>query len=197
MDAIETIERGGYVGTIYADEYAENPREDYDHIAVLTQLSDRFAQPDREYDPSIIDAWNRYGWRVNGVRIHSVELVERYARAFLDAVAVAWWVSPRSSSRVFGYITRKSAMNAGIADPKAVLDAELREYAAWCDGDVYGYTVTAPDGEEIAACWGFYADAGLSYIRDEIVAAIDTHRADVHAERVETFKRLIDTTTRL
>ncbi|MGE0308981.1 MAG: hypothetical protein AB7Q27_24875, partial [Acidimicrobiia bacterium] len=31
-------------------------------------------------------------------------------------------------------------------------------YDAWANGEVYGYTVVAPDGRDVASCWDFYAD---------------------------------------
>ena len=36
------------------------------------------------------------------------------------------------------------------------LEGEIKTYAQWSEGQVYGYTVTDPNGNEIDACWGFY-----------------------------------------
>lgn len=184
MEAVETIKEGGYVGEIHYDESPTNPRENGDyHVAVLTQLSHEFLQPDDYFDRRVIEAWSRFR--------RNTALIERYARVFLDAIAVHWWDDPRSSSRIFGYITREAVETAGITDPLAALNAELNEYAAWCNGEVYGYTVTAPDGEEIDSCWGYYGDDELQYVRDCIFGSIAGHKEMVHAERVATFKELV------
>lgn len=57
----------------------------------------------------------------------------------------------------------------GWADARAAAagyaDAFLAEVGAYVRGEVYGYTVTAPDGTVVDSCWGFigadpYADPG-------------------------------------
>lgn len=198
MEAIDTFMHDGYVGEIHIDPFPGNPRVDYEHIAVLTQLSHSYSQPDDNFDPKIMEAWGRgYNWRAFGSRgsghgySPDVDLVERYARVCLDAVAVGWWDDPRGSSRVFGYITRETAEREGITDPLACLNAEMREYAAWVTGEVYGYTVTDPDGETIESVWGYYGDDELDYIRSEIEGHIVSALRLRHSERVRTFKALV------
>ena len=47
------------------------------------------------------------------------------------------------------------------ADATAPLDytrGTVAAYDAWANGEVYGYTVVAPDGRYVASCWDFYAD---------------------------------------
>lgn len=39
---------------------------------------------------------------------------------------------------------------------KESLEASFTEFKAWVEGDVYGFIVYDPEGEEIDACWGFY-----------------------------------------
>ena len=38
----------------------------------------------------------------------------------------------------------------------AILESEVKEYDQYLTGDVWGYTITDDDGEEIDSCWGFY-----------------------------------------
>lgn len=40
---------------------------------------------------------------------------------------------------------------------KALRD-EVREYDRYLQGEVYGYQIEDPDGEEVEACWGFIGD---------------------------------------
>ncbi len=39
-------------------------------------------------------------------------------------------------------------------------------YDAWANGEVYGYTLTAPDDYEIHSCWDFYADPDEPFTGD-------------------------------
>jgi hypothetical protein len=39
-----------------------------------------------------------------------------------------------------------------------VLEAEVETYDQYLSGDVYGFTATSPEGEEVGSCWGFYGD---------------------------------------
>ena len=45
---------------------------------------------------------------------------------------------------------------AGATDPAAYTEARLGEWQAWRTGDVFGWVVLAPNGEEVESCWGYY-----------------------------------------
>lgn len=66
--------------------------------------------------------------------------------------------------------------------------SNLAQWAAWADGDVFGYTVTAPGGDEIEACWGFYGftDYNRQYTRQDAIEAIneDVEQRTAAANRV-------------
>lgn len=51
----------------------------------------------------------------------------------------------------------------------------LEQWQAWGEGDVFGYTITAPDGTELDdSCWGFYGfDREKSYVMDTARDAIE------------------------
>lgn len=194
-EIIEETER--YRVRVEIDDDPQNPRDDYEGwAAVLTQLGDRYGQPDKDHDQRIIDAWEhgRAAWKPNGVfcgTSHDTEKVERYARAYLGAVAVDWWDDPRSDSRVFGYITAEAAEREGIPDPAGALRAELAEYAAYCEGDVYGYVIEErahwqrtdeghedeerEDWQVVESVWGFY---GWEYAEQEARRALSAYTED-------------------
>ena len=173
-------ENDNYRVSVVTDEYPENPRDMGDCFAsVLTQLSSRYAQPDSDFDARIVDAWNR---------TCDSDVIERYARAYLDAVAVGWYDDPRGNSRVFGYVTRARAAELGVTNPQGALDAELAEYGAYCEGDVYGivierkvHAVTTHDGVVVndddewvteESVWGFY---GYEYAESEARTMFDSY----------------------
>lgn len=193
-EAIEEITTpDGYHAEIVYDTDAGNPRTEYDDtVCVLTQLSDRYSQPDEGWNGLIVGAWRRgTGYKGNGAVVHNTELVERYARAYLGAVAVAWWDDPRGESRIFGYLTRETAEAEGIRDPAHYLAGELITYAAWCEGEVFGYVVESPDGDTIDSCFGYYGDRELEYIRAKIDEAIYAERDRRHKAAQELFRRTV------
>lgn len=70
--------------------------------------------------------------------------------------------------------------------------AEL--YGNWCWGNVYGYTVTDPDGGEIIdSCWGFYGDDHeTSGLLEDARSAIDCDirsRRRTHLTKLKTYIR--------
>lgn len=61
---------------------------------------------------------------------------------------------------------------------KQQLESAIELYGAWAWGDVYGYTVTEENGDEIddASCWGFYgSDHDKSGLLENAQNAIDCH----------------------
>lgn len=67
----------------------------------------------------------------------------------------------------------------GVAPEDAMrcLEGAARLYGYWAWGDVYGYQVTDPDGEETEhSCWGFYGDD------HEASGLLDQARSDIDSE---------------
>jgi hypothetical protein len=160
----------GLTARVVVDEHVESPR-DWDNVATLVQLSDTHLQPD-EPSPladALRAAWDRFG---------DLDLVERYARAYLDAVALDCWDDPTSASRVLGVITAVDAAREHLPDPAATLAAELDTYRQWIDGQVYGVIVSAIDGRD-ASLWGCYDNEptlpNLHSVANDLAA-------DVHAQ---------------
>lgn len=72
------------------------------------------------------------------------------------------------------YMTLDEARENWPDDPDPIesaerrLRAEVEEYNAYLSGDVWGYTITDEDGNEIDSCWGFY---GLEYAQESAESA--------------------------
>lgn len=163
---------GDLTARVVVDEHAESPR-DWDTVATLVQLSDCHCQPDEPnaLGDALLRAWRHFG---------DLDRLERYARAYLGAVAIDTWDDPRSDSRVLGVITHTDTAREQLPDPAATLRAELDTYRDWAEGRVYGVIVTAPDGRE-ASLWGCYDDnPGFLYLYD----VADDLAAEVHAQPV-------------
>lgn len=186
MNAIEKIVHEGFTIELFYDELAhEDSPRDWDNCGVLAQLSDRFLQPDKADSraDALIEAWDRYN--------RDTDKVERYARAYLNAVAVEWWDDPRSESRIVGIIDRETATEERLPDPSATLKGELRTYAQWANGEVYLWTVTDPDGEFVDSCGGYIGDPEDAAMFDA-TRTINAEIDDRHARRVEMYRRLVN-----
>jgi len=88
--------------------------------------------------------------------------------------------SSRWDSGQVGYIymTREQARKVtgmkrltakGEAKALDYMRADVETYDQWLRGDVYGYTVTDPNGEEVDSCWGYYGtEAAIAGARESI-----------------------------
>jgi hypothetical protein len=50
------------------------------------------------------------------------------------------------------------------------LEGEVETYDQWSSGDVYWYNITAPNGEDVDSCGGFY---GYDYCLEEAKSIVD------------------------
>lgn len=74
------------------------------------------------------------------------------------------------------------------------LRAEIETYDAYMTGDVYGYVILDPYGNNIDSCWGFYGwDESRDYMFNDYIHPVIDHdikkRAQAHAERVKGWIR--------
>jgi hypothetical protein len=60
-----------------------------------------------------------------------------------------------------------------LEQAKRILMSEVEVYSAYLSGDVYGYTIISPDGEELDSCWGFYNVDDTNYAEEEAKSRID------------------------
>lgn len=66
-----------------------------------------------------------------------------------------------------------------VARVEEAIRGAFKAFAAWVEGDCYGYTITAPDGEEIDSCWGYYGSECFEepdgWVLQECREVIDHH----------------------
>lgn len=97
-----------------------------------------------------------------------------WQHAAWDSGLVGWIFVTRATVAA-EYGIKRLTKNALARVEKALL-AEVKEYGQYLSGDVYGYTITDQDGEEVDSLWGLY---GYDYAVEEATAA---------AERLEPIK---------
>lgn len=82
-----------------------------------------------------------------------------------DSGQVGWiYIDRETGQREWGRFWRKKA--------EKYLIAEVEEYDQYLRGDVWGYTITDKDGNEVDGCWGFY---GYDYAVQEAKGCADWH----------------------
>jgi hypothetical protein len=183
MDAIETrtVEQGGhtYRITIYADEDAPNPLEEWSEIGTILSLNRRHIN----FDSGGIEA--AIGSNPDAVPLSYFEHgrclwcvageLPAGARCPWDSVAFAGLWLPDSetlaSARKYGGWTRRQFMRMRA---RQACDA----YTIWCNGEVYGYEIErvstcdccqTEKAEPVDQCWGFF---GFELCLNEAIAAI-------------------------
>lgn len=161
---------------------------------------------DKDWSELLCDALDTLAERGTVKKLYgpggALEIVMRWARAFhgvkailpisaYDHSGVSVWLgsgtAPGDSagwdSGWIGWLilTDKRAAEWGVADKSdAEIEEELEQafapFAAWVEGEVYGYAITSPDGDEIEAVWGFY---GMDSIKSELGEDFEHAKAQI------------------
>ena len=153
-----------------------NPREEWDHIAVIACRNDhrryQLGDADAGFSPGDFDSFAE-------IRAHLEErgaIPETFVGlALTDHSGLTLHVDVSDGSTCgdkwdtafigWGYITAETAGAEGL-DPAKLREyvvSECEEYGAYLSGEVYGYTITDDEtGEEVDGCGGFF---GLGWVR--------------------------------
>lgn len=192
MIEVELIEREGFAGRILVDEYPDMPDFDGDgHIIELDYRRDRADV--RNVDCLRSGEAEELAGALSRAVAHwgfDWEKIERYLRSFYDVISLDWTHWSRDSHLV-AVATRGLARDGwGRDDDEG--EVLLAPYKAYRDGEVYGYVVEDPDGNELEALWGFYGDDTLDDVRSGINSVIDSAIAERRESRFAMYRRLIN-----
>ena len=69
-----------------------------------------------------------------------------------------------------------------LAKAEKVLQGEVETYDTYLRGEIYGYTIEDPEGNDGDSCWGFYGDY------DDEYGALAEAKSIVDAEVADKFK---------
>lgn len=137
MEIIET--RGDYRVSLYVDDTAGNPREEFDHVAHVVTVPDRSYLPPEKDGGPLAGKWQRCLDNTPRKR-DATDLFERYCRTIgvltlldtpHDGPTTVWYLMPAE--------IQEQANHGG--DPVKLLEGERDEYRAWAEGSVYGYQI--------------------------------------------------------
>lgn len=193
MTAFETFDVDGLTVEIHADDAPCDPRE-HDNLVVM-------ACEHRHYDlgdGTLADAIGR-----TPDEFKSLRHLERYLGIVVDAAVIApLYLYDHSGismsvgsfvgraqhaewdSGIVGvaWITRTQVaeqFNGDVAAARKCLESEVETYDQYLTGDVWGYVVETPDGDQLDSLWGIY---GLDYCRTEAESAARSEAAQETAQ---------------
>lgn len=190
MDTALTYERNGLDVSIYYDTDPQSPRE-WDNLGTMICSHKRYTLGDEQFDPDEYDGWEDLkkhlfaerdaGW-ILPLRLsdHSGLTMRIGDDSDWDSGQVGFiFVTQKKLEEEYGTIG-----DLEIEKAIAVLEAEVKVYSQYLEGDVYGIKVTNPaDGEVIESCWGYF---GIEEAQEEANILADSF---VHPNQAKYAKK--------
>lgn len=175
---VEKIEKDGVVGKLYHDQDAMSPDE-WDNLGTLFLENSRYTFGNRVEAETLAEAieYEReqghilvpvylYDYGSNGATLRASD--EEDANGYLVA-----------------YPVDIEKLGVEIDDVERQLKGEIEEWKQYIEGDVYGYSIFTPDGEDEDSLWGLY---GRDYAEEELKSAFESVYED-YKERVNARER--------
>lgn len=161
----ETQEINGCtVAVLYDETGAESPR-DWETFGTFFGFHHRYVSPDAAPD-SDPETARRIAENRDNICL-PVWLYDHSGTAYCAAESnpflCPWdsglfgfiYVSKAKARDEFGVKRITKAVRAKVIER---LQNEVAVYSSWANGEIYGFTVTNSDGEEIDSCWGFIGE---------------------------------------
>lgn len=175
MDAIETLEHNGYTLAIYPDDCPESPRE-WDNLGTLALFHRRYNLPNEtDYRTDDFSSWDELEDQIRKDHGPCLILpVWAYDHSCFALSTHSWYGRAQhaewDSGRVgFIFVTYakiraeygyKHLTKDRLAHITRILEGEVDTYSQYINGDVYGYTITDPEIDDVIdSCWGYYGTA--------------------------------------
>ena len=171
MEAVTTFKWNGYKISIFPDHDARSPREDSGFGTMLCGHR-RYNLGDVQIESQ--DDLNKIMNRKD-VKFLPLYLYDHSGITMSTSPFSCPWDSGQvgiiyathedirkefgPQGRALGHITDKA-----ITSAFKLMRQEVEVYDAFLKGEVYGYIIEDPDGDEIDSCWGFICPNNLDYI---------------------------------
>lgn len=179
MEPVKVEEYKGYKIEIHQDEPPENPRDCMDELGTIVYWHSRYTlggkqdlNGRREYpDESPQEVIDRladggeylplYLMDHSGLSLRTSDSQFRACdSAGWDWGQVGWIFCPRDT------IVSEYGDDSPDSREKCrrCLQGDVDTFGDYLSGDVYGWSVTGPDGERGDSCWGYYGDSEWPYM---------------------------------
>lgn len=208
MEAIRTEQYRGVDINIYHDKNSYNPRTEWEHLTTIWSNHRSYQADGKDIDDLMkeLDV-AEYPGSFNKL----CEIAEKKGYFAIPVYAyihsgIAFSLSRSGQfanpwdSGTFGIVTIpkkkiyeewscKRITKALREKLENIIISELKEYAAYCNGEVYGYSIFENTDEE-ESIWGFYGDDGLNYCIEDAKASIDCYFKGKDIEAVEFWSEI-------
>jgi len=183
---MEEIKYKDYTIEIEQDENPQNPREEFDNATTMICFHRRYNLGDKhDFRHQDYNGWNEMEKAI--IREYKDVMIIR-PLFLLDhsgiTISTNAFGDPWDSGQVgFILMTKQSVRKCyGVKrilseinrKAEQLLQAEVETYDQYLRGEVYGYSVKDLDGDEVAACWGYFGyDHEQSGLMDAARSVID------------------------
>lgn len=186
---METTEYNGYTIEIEQDPDPMNPRTEFDNVTKMACFHKRYILGDKDhcgFDDRDFSNWDEmergifarenvavirplYMYDHSGITIKTTPFSCPWDSGQIGFV----WITKETALKDFGIrrLTKKNIDRLAMA-----LYADVETYDNYLTGEVYGYKVLDPDGEEVDSCWGFFG-GDSPYMMEEAKGAVDAEIA--------------------
>ena len=183
---LESIEfDNGMVGKIWHDDYAADPRKEWDNLATMICFHGRYNLGDH---PQIVD-WGQYSSfdevekailrRVgpcvilpmymldhSGIMVSTTDFNDKWDSGQIGFVYVSY-------ARLREEMRWKNITKDRIKRAYEWLEAEVQIYGDYLEGNVFGYTLENREGDEVDSCWGYY---GYKHCLEELESIAKSYK---------------------
>ncbi len=183
MHLYDTIQYRGYEIKIYYDPDPESPR-DWDNLGTMYTCHRNYL-PEESFDQhfqfeEVFDqhqdflpsfeknyiAHKVYLYEHSGITVSTSPFSCRWDSGLFGIIAV----STEKVKQEYGWKKITAKRRTEIEN---ILQAEVDIYDQYITGQVYGFQLFSPEGEEIDSCWGYFGDLGIKDIVSECKTYVD------------------------
>ena len=215
METVKSEKYRGYMINIHLDEDPQSPRE-WDNLGVIAYKHRNYALGEEEISDPI--DWLAEKLGIDEPGDYCNENKDRLEALFLEKhVTLPLYLYDHSGITIsttpfsccwdsgrLGYIyTTLEQLNklrhnwkrwSAKRREKASkwLEEEVEGFDQYLTGDVYGFEIIDPDGENIDSCWGYYGYENIDELIEECKSTIDHEIKDVLKKRFSKVKEYIN-----
>jgi hypothetical protein len=182
MEAISKSQVNGWTVEIHYDTDPGSPRE-WTHGCELVLSHRNYNLPnDAGVDFDAFGGWGDvaehlksaegalmvlpvHGYDHGGLVLRAGSRAGQFGDPWDSGVAGLAYVTPQNWKDTQG--TTWTGGEADQEQARKLIESDVDTYTQYLNGEVYGYTITDSDGEEVDSCWGYY---GLDYVTSEAAA---------------------------
>lgn len=187
MEPVEKNEYKGYTIQVYQDEDPENPRTAWDNFGHMICLHSRYSLGDK-HDMTIYEV-EKLQWSKDIVSLY----LYLYDHSGLTMRTYPFHCPWDSGKVGLVYVTKeeiRKEYSCKLVTKKirekaiALLKSEVEIYDQYLTGNVWGYRIFGPQGEERDSCWGFFGNYN-EYMVPDCKQLIDYYVEEDEKERAE------------